>query len=124
MVVSHYENTDSRNQDVVRDKSNGIQIKGEAKRHKQNLEEDERKLKSSIKLFLEVKKKITLYQQKRQVILEKEIMPNLLKELNMIHMLDQDKSRNIISKKKYLQKLFKDKNDAIAFYKKHLHHIK
>lgn len=111
--------------EVVTDKSyTNFKIKGEAKKLASKIEDENKQLKEAIKLFLESKKKITIYQKRRQDILEERILPKLSEEFKMIHMLDQDKTTNLIKKKQYIRKLFNNKNDAIAFYKKHLHHMK
>lgn len=109
--------------EVVTDKPSGIKIKGEAKRQRDLTKKEQHLLKASVQSFLESKKKITSYQKRRQNILEQNILPHIRKEFEMIHMLDQEKTTNIHKKKAYLRTIFQNKNDAIAFYKKHLHHI-
>ncbi|KAG2228459.1 hypothetical protein INT48_006326, partial [Thamnidium elegans] len=84
--MAHSDSSLYCDKDVVQDKPIEIKIKGEAKRHQNQIDKEEKILKSSIKLFLEAKKKITLYQQKRETLLEKEILPTIRKEIEMIHM--------------------------------------
>jgi hypothetical protein len=111
--------------DVVMDKpTKGFAIKGEAKKFQEKQISDYKDLKLSIKLFIESKSKIATYQKRRETLLNNKILPALSKEFKMIYALDQDKSTNIIRKKKYINKLFSNKNDATAFYKKHLQHLK
>lgn len=115
----------SSDNDVVMDKPiKGFAIKGEANKYKEKQVSDHKELKLSIKLFIESKNKIATYQKRRETLLENKILPAMLKEFKMIYALDQDKSTNIIRKKKYINKLFSNKNDATAFYKKHLQHMK
>ncbi|KAI9328135.1 hypothetical protein BD770DRAFT_416799 [Pilaira anomala] len=109
--------------EVVKDKPSGIKIKGEAKRQRESIKKEQHLLKTAVQSFLESKQNITIYQKRRQTILEQKILPHIRKEFEMIHMLDQDKTTNIHKKKAYLRTIFQNKNDAIAFYKKHLHHI-
>lgn len=110
--------------DIVTDKPTGIKIKGEAKRQLNQKQKEVHEIQKSIKLFLESKRRITYHQKRRQDLLEQNIFPHIQKEFKMIYLLDQDKTSNIIRKKAYIRKLFKDKNDAISFYKKHSHLFK
>lgn len=110
----------SSDDDVVRDKPTGIKIKGEAKRQEQLKISEIQNLQATIKSFLESKEKILYHQKKRQALLEQKILPHIFKEFDMIRMLDQDKTINTHKKKQYIRKLFKNKTDAVAFYKKHL----
>ncbi|KAI8050780.1 hypothetical protein BDF21DRAFT_432664, partial [Thamnidium elegans] len=69
--------------DVVMDKS----TKGEAKKYQEKQISDFKDLKLSIKLFIESKNKITLYQKRRETLLENKILPALTKEFKMIYSL-------------------------------------